>query len=470
MYSKPSIMPATFLSDEVRNRLKQVVSARPHEKVVILDDDPTGTQTIHDYYVYTGYDHATLRGAFLDEKRSFFILTNSRSLFPDETAAMHREIARNLMLVSQELNVPFQLISRTDSTLRQHYPLETQVIHETMDACFDGEILIPALFGGNRFTVDDIHYVVDKEQWIPCDQTDYAKDKTFGYHFADLKEWIQEKTQGRYPADEVTSISLAELRGCDIEGITHKLNKVTNFNKVIVNAVEQDDLTVFVLALYQSLDAGKKFLYRTSASFINSFIDCTQAALLHKKDVVDLQNRNGGLIVVGSHVAKTTRQLEHLRNSATDISYVEFDQHRILTQELDQETLRVTQETDRLLKENKNVVVSTRRERIDFIVDDPEKQLAMTREIAFALMSVVKKLSVKPRFILAKGGITSSDIGTQSLGVSRALVIGQILDCVPVWKVEQGRYAGLPYIIFPGNIGTDDALIDIIQELTEETQ
>ena len=470
MYQRPEIDPIRYNIDMMRKRNLDAVLRRVHEKVVILDDDPTGIQTIHDLYVYTAYDLNTLRLAFQDDHRAFFILTNSRSLFPAETAKLHREIAENLAEISKELNIPFQLISRTDSTLRQHYPLETQVLNENMDVPYDGEILIPALFGGNRFTVNDIHYVVDNDQWIPCNQTDYANDKTFGYRSADLKEWIEEKTHGEFKSSDVISISLEELRRGDIDGITHKLNQVNSFNKVVVNAVEQDDMMVFTIALYRSLDSGKRFLYRTSASFINSFIDCDQTPLLHKNQVVDPTNHNGGLIVIGSHVSKTTHQLERLKRDAKNITFIEFNQHLVLTDELNKETLRVTEIVDALLRNGTSVVVSTRRDRVDFSGSDPEKQLAMTRAIAFALMSVVKDLTVLPRFLISKGGITSSDIGTKSLGVSRALVLGQILACVPVWKIENGKYIGLPYIIFPGNIGTDDALVDILNELTEETQ
>ena len=229
-------------------------------------------------------------------------------------------------------------------------------------------------------------------------------------------------------------------------------------------------MMVFTIALYRSLDSGKRFLYRTSASFINSFIDCDQTPLLRKNQVVDPKNHNGGLIVIGSHVSKTTHQLERLKRDAKNITFIEFNQHLVLTDELAEETLRVTAIVDALLRSGTSVVVSTRRDRVDFSGSDPEKQLAMTRAIAFALMSVVKDLTVLPRFLISKGGITSSDIGTKSLGVSRALVLGQILACVPVWKIENGKYIGLPYIIFPGNIGTDNALVDILNELTEETQ
>ncbi len=470
MYQKPKIDPIRYDIELMKNRLHDAVAQRTHEKVVILDDDPTGIQTIHDLYVYTAYDLDTLRLAFNDAHRTFFILTNSRSLFPEETTILHREIAENLTKISKELSIPFQLISRTDSTLRQHYPLETQILNESMDVAYDGEILIPALFGGNRFTVNDVHYVVEGDQWIPCNETDYAKDKTFGYKSADLKEWIEEKTLGEYSTADITGISLEELRNGDINGIEAKLNQVNSFNKVIVNAVEQSDMMVFTIALYRSLDTGKRFLFRTSASFINSFIDCTQTPLLQRSQVVDPKNHHGGLIVIGSHVSKTTRQLQHLKQAAKNIVFIEFDQHLVLTHELESETRRVTKSIDALLRNGTSVVVSTRRERVDFSGNDPEKQLSMTREIAFALMSVVKDLTVLPRFIISKGGITSSDIGTKSLGVSRALVLGQILACVPVWKIENGKYIGLPYIIFPGNIGTDDSLVDLLNELTEETQ
>jgi uncharacterized protein YgbK (DUF1537 family) len=61
--------------------------------------------------------------------------------------------------------------------------------------------------------------------------------------------------------------------------------------------------------------------------------------------------------------------------------------------------------------------------------------------------------------LIAKGGITSSDIATKSLKVKLAMVAGSILPGVPVWKLgEESLFPGMHYVIFPGNVGGDDAL------------
>ena len=73
-----------------------------NRKIVVLDDDPTGIQTVHDIYVYTDWSPETIREAFSDPSPMFFILTNSRSLSQADTSQLHREIAETVYQVSQE--------------------------------------------------------------------------------------------------------------------------------------------------------------------------------------------------------------------------------------------------------------------------------------------------------------------------------------------------------------------------------
>ena len=76
------------------------------------------------------------------------------------------------------------------------------------------------------------------------------------------------------------------------------------------------------------------------------------------------------------------------------------------------------------------------------------------------------QLHVKPAYIIAKGGITSSDVGTKALKVKKALVMGQIQKGIPVWLTgEESKFPGMPYIIFPGNVGDKDTLRLIVEEL-----
>ena len=111
------------------------------------------------------------------------------------------------------------------------------------------------------------------------------------------------------------------------------------------------------------------------------------------------------------------------------------------------------------LPEGKSVAVFTRRERLDLPTADKDRQLQISTQISDALTSVIGKLSVRPSFIVAKGGITSSDVGTKALQVRKALVKGQIRPGIPVWQTgEESRFPGLPYVIFPGNVGAKDDL------------
>lgn len=86
----------------------------------------------------------------------------------------------------------------------------------------------------------------------------------------------------------------------------------------------------------------------------------------------------------------------------------------------------------------------------------------------FGVQNLVARLHVAPAFILAKGGITSSDIGVKALNVRRADVMGQISPGVPVWQTgAESKFPRLPYIIFPGNVGQTTTLRDIVQSLTQ---
>ena len=228
-------------------------------KIIVLDDDPTGIQTVHSIPVYTSWDFSTLRQIMEDKHKLIYILTNSRALTSIETQRLHKQLARDLKLVALEEGKKFLFISRSDSTLRGHYPLENKTIYNelTKDEKIDGEILIPFFLEGGRFTFNDIHYIKEGDVLVPIGQTEFARDSVFGYKSSNLKEWIEEKTAGQYPAGQVISISLNMLRAKDIKGVLHKLLEIKNFNKVIINAVEYTDIKVFLIALSESINRGK---------------------------------------------------------------------------------------------------------------------------------------------------------------------------------------------------------------------
>ncbi|MDR3166489.1 MAG: hydroxyacid dehydrogenase [Treponema sp.] len=443
-------------------------------KIIVLDDDPTGVQTVHGVSVYTGWDRASIEAGFDEPGSLFFILTNSRGKTAAESARVHREIGQGINAVAAEKNRDFIIISRSDSTLRGHYPLETRelrrVFEEESGRVFDGEIICPFFKEGGRYTAEDIHYVRAGENLLPAAQTEFARDKTFGYEHSDLRSWVEEKTAGEFPRDGVVSLSLTELRipGGDaaVGAITKKLLGVRGFGKVILNALDYRDIQVFGAAFFRALDRGKKFLIRSGAAVPKVLGGIPDRPLLTREDLINRTNPRGGLIVIGSHVQKTTRQLELLLEGGAVEAFM-FDTHLVIDEDkFARETERVRELANDALDAGKTTVIFTNRKRFDLNTGNKEDELRISVKIAAAVTSFVAKLRGKPRFIITKGGITSSEIGTTALGVKKALVLGQALPGVPVWLTgPESRFPNMPYIIFPGNVGEADSLKKIVEIL-----
>ena len=284
-------------------------------KFIVLDDDPTGVQTVHDISVYTDWTVESLCSGLQEPRKLFYILTNSRGLTVEETTAVHRQIAANAVEAAARTGQHYLIMSRSASTLRGHDPRETELLRQGMEAAgrhVDGEILCPFFKDGGRFTIGNTHYVQYGDELVPAAQTEFAKDKSFGYTHSDLPGYIEEKTGGRYPASSVTCISLEELRAQDYDGIVEKLMAVTDFNKVCVNAIDACDVKVFAVALYRAMARGKTFLFRTAAELVKEVGGITDIPLLRRQDMVTVDTHTGGLVVVGSHTRKTTAQLEAL--------------------------------------------------------------------------------------------------------------------------------------------------------------
>ena len=452
------------------DRLLSEALAGFHKKLIVLDDDPTGVQTVHDIYVLTDYDVDSLKTALKDEQRMFFILTNSRSLSLDATITMHREIAENIAEAAKATGVEYVIISRGDSTMRGHYPAEPEALREVLTEKYhqrvDGEIICPFFAEGGRYTDENIHYLVDGGYLLPVGESEFAKDKTFGYKSSHLGDWIEEKTNGCYKSADVTYISIAELRNVEIDAICGKLMQINDFGKVVLNAVSYGDLKVFTIALYKAMAAGKTFLLRTAAGIVKIMGGNPDKPLLERAELVNTTNQNGGLIVVGSHVSKTTAQLERL-HQCSFIQFVEINQHLVVDDEkFEAELKRVKTLTAEYIAKGITVAVYTRRDRFDLNTGSKEDELKMAVKISDGVTSVVSDLSIRPNFIIGKGGITSSEIGTKGLGVKKALVMGQILPGIPVWLTgPESKFPDMPYVIFPGNVGSEDALKEAVEKM-----
>lgn len=439
-------------------------------KVIALDDDPTGVQTVHDVFVYTDWKPETMQAAFEDGNKISFILTNSRGMTAEESRRTHEDIATAVAQVAKSTGRPVAVLCRGDSTLRGHYPLETDVVRKTLEACgeppVDGEIIMPFFLEGGRYTVDDVHYVAAGDELTPAAETEFARDKTFGYRSSNLCEWIEEKTGGTWLAQQVYTVTLSELRTLDYEAIEDKLLAMKGFSKMIVNAVSEEDVKVFVTALFHVLGRGKHFVYRSAAALAKVMGGVSSRGLLTRQELVGGKAAVTGIIVAGSHVNKTTTQLQALKK-CEDLCFIEINQHTVVNDDaFRREMDRVVTEAENCLASGRSCAVYTRRERFDLNTGNREDELRLAVKISDAVTSVVARLNIRPDFIIAKGGITSSEIGTKALGCRKARVMGQILKGVPVWETgPESKFPGIPYVIFPGNVGNENGLLDAVQKL-----
>lgn len=449
------IPPAVDMRDELAAALKNF-----RRKIVVLDDDPTGVQTVNGISVFTDWSVESIAEGFAEENPMFFVLTNSRAFSAQQTRDEHKKIAERICAAAKTFGKDFIIISRSDSTLRGHYPLETQTLREVLEThghTVDGEILIPFFKEGGRFTVGDVHYVREENFLVPAGETEFARDKTFGYVSSNLAAYVEEKTCGAFPKSNVTCIELDELRGGNVHEISGRLERVRNFGKVVVNAADYCDVEIFTLALLKSFAAGKNFLFRTAAAFPKIIGSVADKNLLTRAELVDADNTNGGLIVVGSHVAKTTAQLAELKKFSS-VAFIEFDVTNLNSVD---EIVRRAEEN---ISRGVTTTIYTSRKVLD--VGDAEKNLRLSVNISDALTSIVRKLNVRPKFLIAKGGITSADTGTKGLAVRKAVVAGQVAPGVPVWKIgEESKFPGMSYVIFPGNVGAVDTLRKIVKML-----
>ena len=432
-------------------------------KVVVLDDDPTGTQTVHGIPVLTDWAVSALKVELLSEFPAFYILTNSRSLTVSEARALSHELGTHLKQAADEVKVEVEVISRSDSTLRGHYPDEVDALAAALGIVERPCLIIPCFFEGGRYTLHDIHYVAEGTRLIPAAQTAYAQDAAFGYRQSDLRSWIEEKTQGRIARGQVGSISIDDLRKGGPLRVQAVLSKLTKGTACVINAVSYRDLEVFVLGLLQAESRGHRFLFRSAASFVRVRAGMGPHDLLEAGDLV-APERHGGLFVVGSYVPKTTAQVEAL-STRPDIVVIEIRVQRLLNDEQQsKEIKRVTQQMNQLIGADQDVLVCTSRELVKGV--DAGGSLQIGRRISESLIEIVRGLRHQPRYLVAKGGITSSDIAVKGLNVRRAMVMGQVLPGVPVWKLgPESRYPGMAYIVFPGNVGANDALVEIKNRL-----
>ncbi|MFG2022639.1 four-carbon acid sugar kinase family protein [Streptomyces sp. NPDC048825] len=447
-------------------------------RLAVLDDDPTGTQTVKDIPVLTTWTVDDLRWALRQNSTAFFVLTNTRSLAPADAAARNRDIVRALHKASEAEGIPYVIASRSDSTLRGHFPLETDVLAEeltrlgsgtrtgtdTGEGSPDGVVLVPAYIEAGRLTVDSTHWMRTADGLLPVGESEFAKDATFGYRSSALPDWVEEKTAGRIPADKVLRITLTDLRTYGPTHVAALLSSLRDGATAVVDAVCDDDLRVLSLALAEAEEKGARLLYRVGPSFVRARAGQSAHPPLTASELRPLRgDAPHGLIVVGSHVSLTTRQLDRLREQRGSLAEYELDVAQLLDDTRRDAHIQKTATAAAAALETSDAVIRTTREVVTG--KDADTSLAISRRVSAALVEAVRLVNAarRPAFVIAKGGITSSDTATHGLEIRRAWARGTLLPgIVSLWQPVDGPAAGIPYIVFAGNVGGDNALADAL--------
>ncbi|GLA48116.1 hypothetical protein CBS76997_10755 [Aspergillus niger] len=459
-----------------QDQISELLSTASLSRLVVLDDDPTGTQTCHDIAVLTVWDIPTLQAELQQPSPGFFILTNSRALPPLEAEKLIRTICENVQQAANLAGTTVDIVLRGDSTLRGHFPLEADVAQSVFGPA-DAIILAPFFFQGGRLTINDIHYVAEGDNLVPAGATQFARDATFGFKSSNLHDYVLEKAPGRFTPEQIHSITIEDIRVNGPSTICDKLLALPKGSVVIVNAAAESDMHVFVAGLLKAKSQSQKhYLYRTAAAFVSTSLGIRPQAPLTAASFPEPQIQTGTLIIAGSYVPKTTAQLNHLitkhgPTGTNTLSIVELDVEDIIAtttsssspSSLDPIIDQTVSSVESSLLSGKDALVMTSRKLITG--GDELSSLAIGGRVAEALVEVLKRVKVRPRVVIAKGGITSSDAATKGLGIKRAMILGQAAPGVPLWRCDEetARHRGVPFVVFPGNVGGVETLGEIVE-------
>jgi uncharacterized protein YgbK (DUF1537 family) len=432
-------------------------------KIIVLDDDPTGSQTVHGCLLLTRWDEGTLREACLDPSPLFFVLTNTRGMDAGRAAAVTAEVCRNLQatlagLAAEGRPLNPLLVSRSDSTLRGHYPVETDVIARELGP-FDAHFLVPAFFEGGRFTRDSVHYLLVDGRPVPVHETEFARDSVFGYRHSYLPDYVEEKTAGRIRAGEVERFLLADVRGDSLP----RLLALEGNRCAVVDAETQADLNRFADALTAAAHQGKRFLFRSGASLLTALARLPPQPVPSERMADHVRGQAAGAVIVGSHVRKTTAQLERLLAEpgavGVEVSVARLPEgHSALLAE-------VADKAAAAHARDETPVVYT--SRIERQFPDQAARLAFGEAVSRFLMDVVRALPPTLGYLISKGGITSNDVLSDGLALRTSRVLGQVIPGCSVVRCpsDHPRFPDLPVVIFPGNVGDETALATVYRRM-----
>ena len=444
-------------------------TAPSDRRLLILDDDPTGSQCVAGIDAAFDTDPALLAETLAAPGSAAFVLTNTRALDEAEAVALNRRILAGVL----EAGIPAQglhVVSRSDSTLRGHVIAEPTAIADELAAHgieVDAFVLCPAMLEAGRFTTGDVHYARVDGQAVEVAETDFARDATFGFTSSNLREFLAERSNGAIAAADVLSLSLEDIRTGGPARVREILGGARDRRWVVVNATEYADMEVVARVIAELEAEGRTLVTRCAPSFVRPLAGQRGARVLGAADIpVPADRQEHGLVVVGSHVGLTTAQLQVVQERGTLLE-VEIDVPSVLDERREEHLAQLAARIREALPRT-DCVLYTSRELVRS--EDPAESLAIARRVSDAVVEVVQQVrTARPAWVVAKGGITSHEVAANGLGIRRARVEGQFWEGqVSLFSAQEApaEVLGMPYVVFPGNVGSEQALADVVDTLT----
>jgi len=407
-------------------------------KTVVLDDDPTGTQSasnVEVLFTSTG----ELIADSLRRADSVYVQTNSRSMSEAAAVALARSIRDHIAQASELLNEPVQIVLRGDSTLRGHVFAETAVFEDDSSVM----VFVPAFPAGGRTTVDGVHRVDMDGVAVPAAETEYADDPVFPFTSSRLTDYVSEKS-GRTGV----AVALEDLRSGRFAAL---LSSTPAGSVVVPDAVNGEDIRLIAAGIRAAADTGVRVVVRCAAPLAAELAGVVSPGLL---SAPLLTESVPVLVVCGSHTSGATAQLAHLEKAGFSADFVDTD---AALSDPQTEGPRVACVASSALASRDVAVIASERER-----RDDHNTLDHGERVMASLVSAVQSLLPKVGLVISKGGITSAEIAANGVGAHSAFVLGQVMPGVSVWRLRDRADRELLYVIVPGNVGGPSTITDAL--------
>jgi uncharacterized protein YgbK (DUF1537 family) len=428
--------------------VRHVTAATNERPVIVLDDDPTGVQTLTGVRVLLSWSADRVRRA-ISGRRAIHLITNVRALPPEQAFEVTRAAARAAIAGAADALV----VLRGDSTLRGHVREEVLALADVIAS--PGRIppvlLVPALPSAGRVTIEGVHMLARDGRLVPLHETEYASDGVFSYRDARVLVWADERTAGLLPAAAGRELHSAELRAGGPALVAEALRELEGGGQpaaLVPDVEDTSDLELVAAGFELARRMGVTTLVRCAPAFAGVLSGATADGL------VPAPFAERVLVVCGSYVPGATAQLEALLEAHPG-SLVEVDVHALVSDDPGPEIARTADRAGALLREQRLAVLATPRQR-----PGGTESLAAGEHISAGLARAARRVTPRASCVVVKGGITSCVTLRDGFGKTQADVVGPIVPGVSHWRTDE-----LDYVVVPGNVGDRELLADVVQRV-----